>query len=142
MNAIYSLLVALLWAIGIIINKKIITYLNSPALALTLTSIIATITCIIYVLVNERHNIEISWKIILLVLAAGTIGSFLPNIIFFNLLKKNPSYLVAALAYTTPLIVLLITVFYYRERLDVRHVIGVVLIVMGVILCLSKNGLK
>lgn len=142
MNAIYSLLVALLWAIGIIINKKIITYLNSPALALTLTSIIATITCIIYVLVNERQNIEISWKIILLVLAAGTIGSFLPNIIFFNLLKKNPSYLVAALAYTTPLIVLLITVFYYRERLDVRHVIGVVLIVMGVILCLSKNGLK
>ena len=142
MNAIYSLLVALLWAIGIIINKKIITYLNSPALALTLTSIIATITCIIYVLVYERQNIEISWKIILLVLAAGTIGSFLPNIIFFNLLKKNPSYLVAALAYTTPLIVLLITVFYYRERLDVRHVIGVVLIVMGVILCLSKNGLK
>jgi len=142
MNAIYSLLVALLWAIGIIINKKIITYLNSPALALTLTSIIATITCIIYVLVNERQNIEISWKIILLVLAAGTIGSFLPNILFFNLLKKNPSYLVAALAYTTPLIVLLITVFYYRERLDVRHVIGVVLIVMGVILCLSKNGLK
>jgi len=142
MNAIYSLLVALLWGIGIIINKKIITYLNSPALALTLTSIIATITCIIYVLVNERQNIEISWKIIMLVLAAGTIGSFLPNIIFFNLLKKNPSYLVTALAYTTPLIVLLITVFYYRERLDVRHVIGVVLIVMGVILCLSKNSLK
>jgi drug/metabolite transporter (DMT)-like permease len=141
MNAIISLFVALLWAIGIFANKKIIFYLNSPELAFCFISIIVTIMCIGYVFATKKirkDNVAFSWRFILVLLFAGIIGSFLPNILFFHLIKNNPPYLVTALTYTTPVLVLLIAIFIYKEKVNIIQVAGVFLVVIGVFLCLYK----
>ena len=139
MNIIYSFFIAFLWAIGIFINRKIIFYLNSPEIAFCMISIVVTIFCLIYLAFQRKDDIKISMSLIVILFISATLCIILPNVLFFRLLQNNPSYLVTALSYTTPILVLIISIIFFREKVNMRQIIGVFLVVLGVFLCLYKS---
>lgn len=72
---------------------------------------------------------------------ASIVCVFFANILYYNILKKHKSYIVATLINTTPLFTLIIAVGFLKERLNAVGLLGVILIIMGTI-CISVNDYK
>ena len=67
--------------------------------------------------------------------------SFIPNILYFYLLKEHDSYVVSALVNSAPVFTVLISYFLLKEKLTKYGIIGIILIVGGIV-CLSFNQKK
>jgi drug/metabolite transporter (DMT)-like permease len=71
------------------------------------------------------------------------ITGFFASLIYFHILKKHESYVIAALIYSSPVFTLLISYFVLKEKVSYIGVAGVILIVSGVImLALNEKGHK
>jgi drug/metabolite transporter (DMT)-like permease len=77
---------------------------------------------------------EIPLKIWLIIALTAIIGGFMANLIYFHILKKNNSAIVAALTYSSPIFVLLLSVLFLKEPIHPITVIGILTAVFGVVL--------
>lgn len=63
------------------------------------------------------------------------LGFFLAYLLYYYLLRKNDTYIVIALTYTSPLFVTLFATLVWKERITWTGWLGMMMIVGGVMLC-------
>jgi len=140
----YSMFVALLWGISPIAHKKMIGKMDTK-MVFVLNSAFYTICIIAYTLYYWNHFKKevpkIESKDLYYLGAISIVMSFLPNILYFYLLKHHDSYMVSALVNSAPIFTVLVSYFILKEKLTKFGIFGILLIIGGII-CLSFNEKK
>ena len=138
-----SLIVAFLWATITLIDKHVLDSLESMTVLF-----IATIATIIFAgsycfyhkksIVSDLKNVNV--KLIFWICVTTFISVITVKILYLELLKKNNTAIVTALMYTSPAIVLILSMILFKEQLSLYSIIGILMIISGTILIgVSKN---
>jgi uncharacterized membrane protein len=140
MNLIfYSLIVSLFWGISPVFYKMIMNKVDTK-LTFIINNIFFTIGVIGYTwyywdqIKTDVKNISMRDT-----LAIGTIAillSFIPNVIYYNLINDHDSYVVSALVNSAPIFTVGLSYILLKENITKYGMLGVVLIIIGVT-CLS-----
>lgn len=135
----YSLIVSLFWGISPVFYKMIMSKVDTK-ITFILNNIFFTIGVIGYTwyywdqIKTDIKNISIRDT-----LAIGTIAillSFIPNVIYYNLINDHDSYVVSALVNSAPIFTVGLSYLLLKENITKYGMLGVVLIIVGVC-CLS-----
>jgi uncharacterized membrane protein len=137
-----SFFVASIWGITPIINKYSLGYINFKTVLLLLgISYFTSLLVYSSYHYKEIHKtiISIPPKILCLNIFSGFILLFLANVLFYSLLETNESYIIIGLVSTAPVITLLFSYLFLKERISYCGGIGVFFIVAGcLLLCNAK----
>ena len=79
---------------------------------------------------------NISMRDTLAIGAIAIVLSFIPNIIYYNLINDHDSYIVSALVNSAPIFTVAVSYLLLKENITKYGMLGVVLIIIGVC-CLS-----
>ncbi len=140
----YSMFVALLWGVSPIAHKTMIGKMDTK-MVFIINSVFYTICIIGYTLYYWNHfkkeAPKIETKDLYVLGGISIIMSFLPNILYFYLLKEHDSYIVSALVNSAPIFTVLVSYFILNEKMTKYGIMGILLIIGGII-CLSFNEKK
>ncbi len=140
----YSMFVALLWGVSPIAHKTMIGKMDTK-MVFILNSVFYTLCIIGYTLYYWNHFKEQAPKLhskdLYYLGAISIIMSFIPNILYFYLLKEHDSYVVSALVNSAPVFTVLVSYFILKEKISKYGIIGILLIAGGII-CLSFSEKK
>lgn len=132
---LFSLFVAFLWALNIIINKYSMNQNINQKTVFVLAAFTYFICTFIFAIYHyESISTDIvnsNISIILLIVIGSIIGIFSGNLLFTYLLEKHNSSVVTTLAYTTPLFVLIMSFLLLKEK---PKLLGIFVTVIGVLL--------
>lgn len=141
---LYSMFISLLWGISPIAHKTMIGKMDTK-MVFVLNSAFYTLCIIGYTIYYWDHFRtevpKLSSKDVYLLGAISIAMSFIPNILYFYLLKYHDSYVVSALVNSAPIFTVLVSYFLLKDPITKYGIGGVLLIIAGVI-CLSLNGKK
>ena len=133
-----SLLVAVLWGASTALHKYVLGSLSSSTV-IVVSGFFYTI-CLLgfcyyhrFVIIEDLHNRMSSYMLMCLITSSIVCG-FLANILYFYVLRHNPSSIVAALSFSAPLFVAVLGYVFLKERLPLTSIIGIVMIVVGIML--------
>jgi transporter family protein len=136
--------VALLWGISPIAHKTMIGKIDTK-LVFVLNSVFYTLCIIGYTIYYWDHfktqAPKLATKDLYMLGGISIIMSFIPNILYFYLLKEHDSYVVSALVNSAPVFTVIISYFILKESMTKYSIGGVVLIIGGIML-LSINDKK
>jgi len=134
-----SVFVALLWAIGGIFQKQALSVI-SPTTLMVLGCVVYTPLVLAYGLYHHKRVAYESKKLtpylIGVVVLFVSISMFYSIVLYYNLLQKHEVHKVTAITFISPVFTLLFAFLLLGERITLRSVVGVLLIVVGVI-CIS-----
>lgn len=132
---VLSLLVAFLWATSTIIQKHALKDLN-PATVMIVSSCFYMACLAMYglwkkdIVYSDLKNVRAST--IATVCFSAIVGGFLAQFLFIYLLQSQNSAVVTALTFTSPVFVLLMSIFLLHERSHLLSVIGIITVFVGV----------
>jgi len=136
--------IALLWGVSPIAHKTMIGKIDTK-MVFILNSMFYTLCIIGYTIYYWKHLKtevpKLTSKDIYTVGGISIIMSFIPNILYFYLLKHHDSYLVSALVNSAPIFTVLVSYFLLKNPISNYGIFGVILIIGGII-CLSFNENK
>lgn len=135
----WSLVVSFLWSLSPILEKYIFKSGIHVESVMLIGGIFYLVPLAIYGLCNIqtiRKDLCNSMNLqVLSIIAASTVMTvFLANIINFHLVKNNPSYIVTALTFTSPVFTMIFAALILKENVTRVSLLGVTFIVAGVIL--------
>lgn len=132
-----SLLVAVLWAVGGILKKVVITQI-SPEIAMILIGLAYAIIVIIFGATKFKDTVAVvkslkasEWAVIGFI---ALVSVFAANLILYRLLESNEVYRVTALTYVSPLITLFLAALFLKEEVTMLSFVGVLLTMVGIVL--------
>ena len=132
-----SLFVALLWGATTALQKYTLRSVD-PMTIFVSGSVFYTLCMIFYIFYNRtklrKTMAEIPLKLWFIIASTAIIGGFTANLMYFHILKKHNSAIVAALTYSSPIFVLLLSVLFLKEPIHPITVIGILTAVFGVVL--------
>lgn len=135
----YSMIVSLFWGISPVLYKMMMTKMNTK-LTFIINNIFFALAVAVYTIYywnDVKTDIKTtSLRDIISVGAISIILSFIPNIIYYNLLNQHDSYIVSALVSSAPIFTVGVSYFLLKENITNYSVLGVILIIIGVA-CLS-----
>jgi drug/metabolite transporter (DMT)-like permease len=135
----YSLIVSLFWGISPVLYKMIMNKVDTK-LTFIINNIFFTLAVIIYTIYywdqikSEAKNISI--RDTLAIGAIAIVMSFIPNVIYYNLINDHDSYIVSALVNSAPIFTVGVSYLLLKENITKYGILGTILIIVGVI-CLS-----
>jgi drug/metabolite transporter (DMT)-like permease len=139
---IFSMVISILWGIQPILYKMLLNKTDLKLFFVTVnyTLLIGVIIYTIYYWkdINDAYqkiNVSELYKIGLIAL----ISSFIPNLIYYNLLNYHQSHLVSALSSCGPIFTVLISFFILKENINKMDLFAVSFIIAGIFL-LSYNN--
>ena len=142
MDLAFALVIAIIWAVTNIALKTLLGHFK-PDTILCLTSFSVAIFAAIYISLRSTTRTDVvknlSWSSGCAIIAVAFIGLFLPSLLYYTLLSQHPVHLVMAIAYTSPVILLLILALSGTETLNLKSIVGVGLVVCGVIICVLSS---
>ena len=143
MNLIfYSMIVSLFWGISPILYKMMMSKVDTK-LTFIINNIFFTLGVIgytIYYWDQIKTDVQkVSLQDTLSIGAIALILSFIPNIIYYNLINDHDSYIVSALVNSAPIFTVGISYFFLRENISKYGILGVIMIIGGV-MCLSVQS--
>lgn len=134
-----SVFVALLWAIGGIFQKQALSVI-SPTTLLVLGCIIYTPLVFLYGLYYRKHVIyevkQLTPYLIGVITMFVALSMFYSIVLYYKLLQKHDVHKVTAVTFISPIFTLLLASLVLGERITLKSVVGVLLIVGGVV-CIS-----
>jgi len=140
-----AFIIASIWAYMAIIEKKILKYISHKSLFIYFGLFVGLVSLILLLYYNKdvkkdidliTTSTKISFKLLIFYALIYIIAAF----IYLKLMKEHHSYMVIALTYTTPLFVTLFSYLELKEDINIKSVLGVLLIVSGsVTLSLQKH---
>ena len=137
---LFSLLANLLWALGNIIDKYILSkWIEKPIIPVMFVGIIgllSSVTIYFFQGYETLSNINIAWAFI-----AGTLY-ILTNIFYYKAINLEEVSRVIPLFQTAPLFVSIFAAFFIGEIFSISTYIGIMLLVIGAIIISSKNSLS
>lgn len=135
----YSMIVSLFWGISPVLYKMMMTKMDTK-ITFIINNIFFTLAVIgytIYYWDDVKTDIKtISVHDTIAVGAISIILSFIPNVIYYNLLNQHDSHIVSALVNSAPIFTVGISYLLLRENVTKYGILGVILIIFGVA-CLS-----
>lgn len=132
-----GLMVAALWALGPILNKLVLVKGVSSTTIIVIGgifSLVFGILCLIFKrkeLIKDIEKLDI--ETLILISSGSIICGIFASYIFLHILGKYDSYLVNALAYTSPIFTVVFTLWILGEPVSWISVFGMFLILTGVI---------
>lgn len=140
MNLIfYSLIVSLFWGISPVFYKMIMSKVDTK-LTFIINNIFFTLGVFVYTYYYwDQIKVDaqnISMRDTLAIGAIAIVLSFIPNIIYYNLINDHDSYIVSALVNSAPIFTVAVSYLLLKENITKYGMLGVVLIIIGVC-CLS-----
>ncbi len=128
---------ASLWIREASLSLDVSRLLSASAVLLFMVSI-QTVMCLLYVLLSERDQLfllMIRWKSCMFIgftSLAGSVG-------WFTAMSLQDAALVKTLGQTEFVVTLLITYFYFGERITLKECLGIVLVAISVILLIAAT---
>lgn len=134
-----SLLVAVCWSISPVVYKHVLESVHQSSVIFASAVIYFMLALIYFFIANAKKNImkdvdKLMQTNILGWLVLANLTVFIGQIIYVYALDNHKSYVVTALAFTSPLFTLLLAWLLLKEEVSLRAIIGVITIVVGVIL--------
>ena len=128
---IFPILSGILWgAAGIFVRKSIDLGMNNITIVSS-KMIIAVIVMFISILMYKKELIEIKVKDIFMFISAGIVGMFGINIFFNESVKYLSLSLAAVLLSLSPVFVVLLSYFFYKEKITLIKIISIILAFIG-----------
>lgn len=139
-SGVLALLVAILWAGNTVINKYVMDKSIGQKTVIVIGAFTFFTSMLLFAIYNSGEILGDIKKIksidIILLIGGAIFGLFFGNILFMYLLEKNNSSVVAALAYTAPVFVFIMSLIILKERIERIKILGIALTVSGVaIIC-------
>jgi drug/metabolite transporter (DMT)-like permease len=136
------MIVSLFWGISPILYKMMMSKVDTK-LTFIINNIFFTLGVIgytIYYWDQIKTDVQkVSLQDTLSIGAIALILSFIPNIIYYNLINDHDSYIVSALVNSAPIFTVGISYFFLRENISKYGILGVIMIIGGV-MCLSVQS--
>lgn len=142
-NFIYikQILVALIWA-GTFIAGRILSQDHIPAgLSALLRFALASILLVLLVFYTEKRWIWISKRSMLITAGMGLTGIFIYNLFFFSALEQVEAGRTALFASLAPILTVLFSSILFKERLNYKNYLGVILAFIGAIVIVTRGHL-
>jgi transporter family protein len=142
----YSLLVSLFWGISPVLYKIIMKRVDTK-LTFIINHLFFNLGLLGYTFYYwkdlKSDFKSVSTQDIIAIGAISIVLSFIPNIIYYNLINNHDSYLVTALINSSPIFTVALSYLILKENITKYSIIGVVLIIIG-IYCLTfcQNKVK
>ncbi len=137
---LFTLLATLLWALGNIIDKHILSkWITKPIIPVMFVGIIGLLSSVVIYFFQGYEtlsSINIVWAFI-----AGTLY-ILTNIFYYKAINLEEASRVMALFQITPLFVSIIAAVFLGEIFFISTHVGIILLVIGAIIISSKNSIS
>ena len=136
-HLLLCVLCAFLWSISITIEKYyLLTKYKSYQLLFLRPMFFAIVSAIMVMYIDKNFSfLKKVEKIDLLYIVIGVIVNALTLVIFFHLLKNNPTF--ETLSITHPLFIcfsVLLSYLFYNETMKLKQLIGFIMVIVGVVL--------
>ena len=132
-----SLLVAFFWACITVIDKHILTTLKSHTV-LFVGSVATILFACIYCLYHKDSIIDdfnnLNFTLIFWICIATFLSVITANILYLELLKEHNTAIVTAITYSAPVLVLIMSMILFKEKLSLYSGLGIMLVIAGTIL--------
>lgn len=132
-----GLTVAALWGLTPILQKSLLIHLPRETIFALSTLVYATATfvyCCFHRRTIARSLPNVTLRHAGLIVVSSVLGAFAANLIFLAVLKDNPSYVVTALAFTSPIFTVLLAACVLGERISGTNLAGILLVVAGAVM--------
>jgi len=139
---IYSLIIALLWGVSPIANKRMLANIDTK-IVFILNSIFYSGCVIIYTIYYwnslKEEYVKLKMNDVFMLGVISVLLSFVPNFIYFYLLKNHDTSIVSALVNSAPIFTIGVSYFLLNEKITNRELFGIGLIMLGIIFISVKN---
>ena len=131
---IFPILAGILWgATGIFIRKSMTLGMNSITVISSKVSI-ASIIMIIFITIYNKSLLKIKLKDIYIFISAALLGMFAVNVFFNESVHLLSLSLAAVLLSLSPIFVLIMSYFLYKEKITTIKIISMILAFLGCVL--------
>jgi len=139
-----SLFISFLWGASPVIQRFLMsTRPLSPETLMVFGSAIYFLCTAIYFAFNRSKILAelsiVSWKTLSIMIISGIFVGFVANYLYYQVIRNNTSYIVAALVFSAPFFTVILSYLFLKEELTLLSGLGVFLIVAGVILLASSK---
>lgn len=131
--------IAIIWGVVPFFTKYVLHRIHYKSLIL-IESILAFLIAMTFCgchrndIMDDFKNVD-TLSIIAIILIGLSV--FSANILYYSIIKDHETYMISAITSLSPLIVLIISYFFLRERMNWLKILGVFLIVGG-IFCITR----
>jgi transporter family protein len=137
-----ALFISFLWGIHPIVHKHLLNKYN--AVTIMLVSTIVNFSLVIVLSITKKKDIlldtnKITAKDLFIMIGISGFTIFLTNVMYYYILKDNETSIISALIYSSPIFTLIFSYLYFKERLDIYGISGILAIIIGVILVSQNN---
>lgn len=141
-----SLIVSFLYGVSPLLHKYVIDFhdINCYTMMLISSTVFfacSLMCCVLYkdVIKTDIDTLKSRTNILLLLVLSAFFSVFIANLLYFKVLQKanTKSYIVSALIFTSPLFTLLLSYLFIQEKIKLRAVLGVILVVLGIMVISS-----
>jgi drug/metabolite transporter (DMT)-like permease len=77
---------------------------------------------------------KLETKVLVIIAFTAIVTGFLPNLLYYFILQKSTSYLIATLIYSSPIFTLIASFFLLKEKITLYGFAGILSIIIGVVL--------
>ena len=143
MNLIfYSLLIALFWGISPIAHKKLLNNMDTK-FVLIASGLFYSLFLIFYSMYYWNHfkqeYKQVEYKYLLYLAGIAFMLSFIPNILYFFLLKEHDTSVVSALINSAPVFTVLVSFLLLGDKIHKHELVGIFFIILGIIAISLKH---
>ena len=137
-----ALFISFLWGIQPIVHKHLLNKYNF--ITIMLISTIVNFSLILAVSITRNKEIladmnKLTFRDLFILVLVSSFTIFLANMMYYYILKNHESSIISALVYSSPVFTLIIAYIFFKERLDIYGVSGILLMIFGVILVSNNN---
>jgi uncharacterized membrane protein len=141
-----ALFIASLEGLAPILHKHLLGNI-SPTVLMVISSLAYSVFVLIFAIYHRKTLYDdipkLSMRDLGLVAVSAGITGFVVNILYYTILQKHESYIIAALIYSSPVFTMIFLYLFMKYSLNSFSVLGVICIVLGVMcIALSEAGHK
>ena len=138
-STIFIMCAAVCWGSIGLVSRPLLTYGLDPVHITFLRCSITAVSLIIFSALFRRESLRISGlKNILLFIGSGAVGVALMYVCYFKTVDSATLSIAAVLLYTAPFFVLVMSCFFFREKVTVKKTTALVIASAG---CVLSTGL-
>lgn len=131
---LYALVTMVTWGIWGAFSDQV----NCPATITYVVWALSMIPCALVALANIKFKLDVRPKSVLLSMGVGILGAA-GQLVLFEALKYGPAYLVYPMIAVAPIITVILSTVFLKERVSKLGVIGIVLAFVALI-CFALSG--
>lgn len=140
-SAIAIIAAGILWGtMGIFV--RCLSAWGFSALQITaLRIVMGAVMYLAFLAVTDKNRLKIRWKDIPLFIGMGVGSIFLMSITYFSTIQMTSLSVAAILLYTAPIFVMIMSVFFLKERLSTSKIIALIMAFAGCVLVTGIGGI-